>query len=315
MGKMIEDISRDLMMPIDDLRYLASTAPYRYKVYEIPKRNPNERRVIAQPARELKRVQGWIVKNVLSRYPIHPCAVAYQRGKSIFHNAAPHARGNYLLKMDFEEFFHSIKGADMRRMLADRSPGVFETDDIGSLERLLFWRPMRGGNLVLSIGAPSSPYLSNLMMLEFDERVSDYCKTLGVAYTRYADDLTFSAHEKRLLGRVEAEVHRICRELPYPRLRLNRDKRVHASRATSRRVTGLTLSNDGLVSIGRERKRELRAAVHHFVHGKLNEEQQKSLAGKLAFVHSVERKALQSLADRYGPETIAQILRKNRPPG
>ena len=111
---------------------------------------------------------------------------------------------------------------------------------------------------------------------------------------------------------MEQEVDRVCREFPYPRLSLNSEKTVHASKAVSRRVTGLVLSNEGSVSIGHERKRQLHAAVHHFKLGKLNVEETTSLAGMLAFVHSVEPRFLRALARRYGRALVNQLLKSNR---
>ena len=43
-------------------------------------------------------------------------------------------------------------------------------------------------NLRLAIGAPSSPRLSNILMLEFDTKISGMVAKEKVTYTRYADD-------------------------------------------------------------------------------------------------------------------------------
>ena len=42
-------------------------------------------------------------------------------------------------------------------------------------------------------GAPTSPMLSNIIASKMDEMMLEYCKKRGIIYTRYADDLTFSA--------------------------------------------------------------------------------------------------------------------------
>jgi retron-type reverse transcriptase len=156
--------------------------------------------------------------------------------------------------------------------------------------------------------------LSNVLLYEFDRRVAEYCKPIDVTYTRYADDLTFSTNRKNVLGDVEGKIDDICSKLPYPRLQFNREKRVHASKAASRRVTGLVLSNDGSVSLGHQRKRNLHAAVHHFKHGKLTANETKALAGMVAFVHSVEPKFLGSLARKYGKTVMQRLLGANQPP-
>ena len=46
----------------------------------------------------------------------------------------------------------------------------------------------------LSQGSPTSAYISNLVMKEFDEYIGDYCENNNISYTRYSDDLTFSGN-------------------------------------------------------------------------------------------------------------------------
>ena len=149
-------------------------------------------------------------------------------------------------------------------------------------------------------------------MYEFDRRVEAYCRSVSVTYTRYADDLTFSTNKRQILTGVAVEVDRICHELPFPRLRLNTEKTVHASKATSRRVTGLVLSNEGRVSIGHRRKREIHAAVHYFKVGKLNADKTSALAGMLAFVNSVEPSFLRVLTKRYGRSVMKSLFQVKR---
>jgi retron-type reverse transcriptase len=314
MGKLLQVMARHLLVPPRELRYLVRSAPYRYKVYEIKKRQPGKMRTIAQPAREVKSLQYWVIANILKQYPVHPAATAYRKGKSILNNAKAHAKKRYLLKLDFRDFFHSIRALDFKKFVNENSLADIDSADLESLTRILFWKNKQSGELVLSIGAPSSPMLSNMLLYEFDCRVAQYCLSEGVTYTRYADDLTFSTNRRDILGLVARQIERICIELPYPRLSLNSDKTVHASRATARRVTGLVLSNEGTVSIGHERKRQLHAAVHHFKLGRLDPLETIKLAGMLSFVNSAEPKFLRVLARRYGKTVIKKLFRANRVP-
>jgi len=82
-----------------------------------------------------------------------------------------------------------------------------------------------------------------------------------VAYTRYADDVTFSSNQPNLLRAFEKELRTIVADLESPRLRFKPRKTIMLSRKSERRVTGLVLSNEGKVSLGRARKRHLRSAV------------------------------------------------------
>jgi RNA-directed DNA polymerase len=308
MAHLLKTMSTDLLTPESTLVYLMRSAPYRYKVFEIDKHQTDEKRTIAQPARELKTLQYWVMENVLSSYPVHPAAMAYRKNRGILDNAKAHASRSFLLKLDFKDFFHSIRAEDFRQFLNAKSPERFTSDEASLLTRALFWNRERKGKLILSIGAPSSPLLSNLILYDFDTAVQTYCAAKKIRYTRYADDLTFSTNTPRVLRTLEQQIAKICRQLKSPTLRLNKAKTVHASRGGSRRVTGLVLSNDGNVSIGHEKKRVLRATVNRYVHRKLNEEEIASLRGMLAYVRSVEPGFIQVLASYYGKSKIRKLL-------
>ena len=225
MGNLLNKISRELFIPLEDLRFLALSAPHRYKVYEIKKRQPLKTRTIAQPAREVKRLQYWVITGILKRFPIHSAALAYRKGKSILNNAKPHAKKKFLLKLDFKDFFPLNQGKDFRQLLEQSTPNIVDASDLDYLCRILFWKDKLRDELILSIGAPSSPILSNIMMYEFDRKIDSYCRSVGVTYTRYADDLTFSTNKRQILTVVAQETERVCHELPYPRLRLNKENR------------------------------------------------------------------------------------------
>ena len=104
-GNLLAGMLRDLPFSQDELRQLIATAPYRYKVYQIPKRQPGEFRTIAQPSKEIKLVQRWLINVWLANIPIHNSATAYRSGKSIKEHAAIHAGTRFLLKMDYKDFF------------------------------------------------------------------------------------------------------------------------------------------------------------------------------------------------------------------
>jgi RNA-directed DNA polymerase len=315
MSDLLQKLSADLVMPIGDVLYLIRSAPYRYKVYDIPKRTPGQFRTIAQPAREIKPLQYWVMKNVLGDFPIHSAATAYRKGKNIADNAKAHTLNRYLCKMDFQNFFPSIRSSDFEHLISSSTrAGEWTTEEIGHLSRILFWRRKRARDLRLSIGAPSSPLLSNILMHRFDTEVSLLCSNYGVAYTRYADDLSFSANEPKILSLIEREIKRTCAGSQFPRLVLNSKKTVHVSKKSARYVTGLTLTNDGLVSIGREKKRVLRASIHRYMQGMLDFKEVRKLAGLVAYVKSVEPKFFHRLVQMNGSEVLKSLLANNKPP-
>jgi RNA-directed DNA polymerase len=306
MSELLTRLGASLLLSEHELMKLIRSAPRRYKVFEIPKRKQGQFRVIAQPAREVKALQYWVMEHLLSKFPIHPAATAYREGKSIADNASPHRHGRFLLKLDFTDFFPSLRAYDFRRYLEKNFAGL-EDGDVEAFSRILFWKPKGTKTLCLSIGAPSSPTVSNLLLHSFDERVATFCTKHGVVYTRYADDLSFSAGESSKLDIVESFVTALCRQTARPKLTLNLDKLVRVSKKEARRITGLVITNDAKVSLGREKKRQIRASVHHFTNGRLDSEECLKLKGMLAYVKSVEPSFLNRLRKKYGNETIRRI--------
>src|SRR6266446_5286765 len=104
----IEQAASRLALPIPFLLKLATTASHRYKTYTIPKRTGGTR-TIHHPARELKLLQRWLLQNVLTALPVHTAATAYSKESSIRRNAEMHVANNYILRVDFHNFFPSLK--------------------------------------------------------------------------------------------------------------------------------------------------------------------------------------------------------------
>ncbi len=294
-----------------ELIVLIATAASRYKVHYIEKRGGRGHREIAQPTKEIKFLQRLLVKHELDVLPIHDAAVAYRKGRSIADHARPHAHNRYLLKLDFKDFFPSVKWPTLAHCLA-RDTGYSQVE-LWILGNLLCRRVKPSAVKQLSIGAPSSPHASNYVLYEFDLRLADFCSARAVRYTRYADDLAFSTSTPGALDVVEREVRRLLGELDYLGLRLNEGKTVNVSKKARRTLVGLTLSNDGCASIGRDAKRELRIAVHHASKGTLEADQTASLQGRLAFTYGVDPDFVDALLSRYGFASIAQIGRFEPP--
>jgi RNA-directed DNA polymerase len=305
MGRLLPLLVKETGLGEHDVLRIVSNAPVRYKTYKIKKRNGGDR-VISQPARELKALQRIIAEHVLSHQVVHPAATAYRIGMSIRVNAAAHVENGPILKFDFKDFFPSITSLDWRLYCESRE--VFDDpEDLRISTNVLFHRHGRSSLLRLAIGAPSSPSLSNILMYDFDAKIADLVAKDKVVYTRYADDLTFSAKRTGFLTGVKAALQLAIREIKSPSLTINESKTVLATRKYKRMVTGLILTNDGKVSVGSRRKRQIRAALHHQIHGRLNIAAQARLAGLLAFVSDVEPEFFARLKEKYGGVLIAQL--------
>lgn len=274
------------MLP-DQLMTVIRTAPLRYKKYLIPKKNGGVR-LVAQPAREVKSLQYFILSEIEDVLPVHDAAFAYRRGRSIRANAEGHRNSRYLLKMDFQKFFPSIKRSDVATHLERFCQNIYSSDEIGLVCNILLWVPERSAPLELCIGAPSSPAISNSLMFDFDQLIHETVASSGIRYTRYADDLTFSSMAKDKLSHVEDVVKNALRTMSYPSLKINSKKTVHCSKAARREVTGIVLTPENRLSVGRDRKRLARAMLHRANTTGLEREETEVLRGLLAFIDNVE---------------------------
>ncbi len=291
-----------------DITRIVSTAPKRYKVYEIPKRGAGTR-TIAQPSRELKALQRLVIDTVLSQYPVHSAAMAYEKGRSILKNAQAHLVKPAIMKLDFRDFFHSIKPRDFDLFL-ERRGTTLERGDVLALHRILFWGKGSYEPVCLSIGAPSSPMMSNILMYDIDTATAELAEGLGLVYTRYADDITVSAATIELLFEFEKRFRKIISNSDYPRLRFNTKKRGIYVRGQRQMVTGLVITPQSSVSIGRERKRLISSMTHRASLGQLNVSELSELKGLLAFASGCEPLFLDRLKRKYGDEIVEEVVRR-----
>lgn len=280
-----------------DVQRVIHSAPRRYKVFAIEKRGGGHR-IVAQPSRELKMLQRIIVSRILADLPVHEVAHGYVRGRGIRTNALAHKDAKYILKMDLENFFPSIKPLDFARYLARRRDTRFDLVEKRQLYSLLFWRPRGQQGLRLCIGAPSSPFISNALMYQIDESIKRLADQRQIVYTRYADDMTFSCQEKNVLHAWQRVVEEIVESSRSLRLRVNREKTVHISRARRMAVTGVTINTEGHLSLGRERKRMIRAMAHRYSLGELSVEEAWELKGLLAFAKDIEPEFARKISER-----------------
>lgn len=294
------------------IRRIGLQAPHKYKRFKIRKRSGGEYRDVAQPAREVKALQRALVSFLKSSCQIHEAATAYVSGGSIAKNAQPHLGSRYLLKLDFTKFFDSIDIDDVVEFLSNTLGDRASKSEVELAARAFCWQSSPGTKLALCIGAPSSPFLSNAIMAPFDRVIASECEARKVTYTRYSDDMTFGALHREALIDVERLVVEMCSGMTHPTLRLNPEKRVLVGRASRLWVTGVCLSTQGELTVGRVRKRGIRAGVKRFLNGELSEAAILKLRGEIAFASSVETQFLDRLYDWYGSRVSLLLSKKGR---
>lgn len=286
--KLVSYCATRLGLSTQAVRRIANSAHHRYKHFKIAKRRKGEFRDVAQPSREVKALQRCIVELLTPLLPIHESATAYKPGASILSNAKQHLASKFLLKLDFVKFFDSLKSSDIQALVSavpEISPSPAE---LLLLSNAVCWSGLGRDLRTLCIGAPSSPFFSNCLMYAFDAKMATAAKINGTIYTRYSDDITISGMSRDSVLGMEDAATATLNSLPFPRLEFRSDKRVLVSASHHLSVTGLTLATQGHVTVGRCRKRGIRAGLHKYKLGKLSTEEIQSLRGEIAFAQSIE---------------------------
>lgn len=304
---LIETLSKTAKIPEEKLISLSQSANVRYKVYHIPKRSGGTRK-IEHPSKHIKAIQRWLVQALIIRFPVHDAATAYRKGSGIKVNAEFHRKTKFTNRYDFADFFPSFEQKLVVQFIAAQSHKVGINLSDRDLEFI--------GNIVcrhgrLTIGAPSSPAITNAMMYEFDMHLHEACKSQNIVYTRYADDVFVSSFEPRKLDHIEGTILASLDDIQYLSLRLNNKKTVALSKKYKRQVTGVVITPQHKLSIGRSRKRLIKHLIHQWMIGKIDSERLSFLKGMFAFAIDIEPSFETQLEQKYGSKVIRD-LRKMR---
>jgi RNA-directed DNA polymerase len=302
------DVARAMGLTIPRLRWLAfhsdASELVHYVRFTVPKKSGGTRE-LAAPHRDLAAAQRWIFQNVLQRLPTHPAAHGFIKGRSIRTNAAPHVGKHILVNADLKDFFPTITFHRVRGALEQLgySPAVATTFALLCTESPRRKVEYAGrtfhvatGPRALPQGACTSPALSNLIARRLDSRLAGIATKLGWQYTRYADDLSFSAAEPtdgdenaNKTGYLLARIRHITQDEGFT---VNESKTRVLKRSTAMSVTGIVVNERP--GVPRREVRRLRAIVHNArKHGLASQNRanhphfESQLRGRIAFVEMI----------------------------
>ncbi|QNO17679.1 retron St85 family RNA-directed DNA polymerase [Caproicibacterium amylolyticum] len=163
---------------------MAFSPEHFYRHFTIKKANGKDRS-IDEPLPDLKFVQQWILSNILENVPVSTYAKAFIKKRGVKENARFHRAQTVVVTMDIKDFFPSINLQQIVNIFCTLG---YSNDVSNFIAHLCCY------HYSLPQGAPTSPYLSNIRMREFDKKVVDYSSPLKIRYTRYADDISLSGN-------------------------------------------------------------------------------------------------------------------------
>jgi retron-type reverse transcriptase len=223
---------------------------------------------LSAPHRTLAEAQRWVLTQIVAKLPVDAAAHGFTAGRSILTNASPHAGRAIVVNLDLEGFFPSIGFVRVRSIFhrLGYSPAVSTI-----LALLCTECPRRRveydgkpyyvatGPRGLPQGACTSPGISNQVARRLDRRLGGLAAKLGLAYTRYADDLTFSgdASLEPRIGYLLARARHLTEAEGFT---VNEAKTRVLRRSAPQMVTGLVVNDRP--GVPRAEIRRLRAILH-----------------------------------------------------
>lgn len=318
------DVAEALKLDLRTLRWLAfhteAATTTHYVRFTIPKRSGGVRHLFA-PHEKLATTQEWILRSILDKVPTHAAAHGFVKGRSTVTNASEHLNRAIVLNTDLENFFPTIT---FPRVLGIFKQLGYSPAAATILALLCTESPRRPvtyagkpyhvatGPRALPQGACTSPALSNLASRRLDSRLNGIARKLDYTYTRYADDLTFSAapltgdSPAKTIGYLLARIRHIAQDEGFV---VNEPKTRVLRRAARQEVTGIVVNERP--GVPRPLYKRLRAILHRAKREGLAAQNRENrpnfeawLEGMIAYVTMVNAKQGRVLAD-----ALAQIPR------
>ena len=229
-----------------------------YTEFSIPKKKGGTR-LISAPNAPLIQVQNQLNNFLKAVYYSYKPACAHgfiykpedvNESHNIVSNAQVHVAMKFVMNIDLEDYFPSIKASRVRKLFKSK---YFQfNDDVALTLALLLTR-----NGSLPTGAPTSPVVANLITMPLDRELMKYCLINNIDYTRYADDLTFSTNDF-IADETIAQIKAI---IVKHKFKVNEKKFRIQSAMRQQKVTGLVVNQK--VNVDRKYIKQIRAILHH----------------------------------------------------
>jgi len=288
-----------------------------YHSFYIPKSSGGLRRIDA-PVPELmsalRELKTLFEKHMFALY--HTTAFAYVCGRSTIDAIKRHQqnKSKWFLKLDFADFFGNSKPSFVLNMLTLIFPfSEIVKCSVGkdTLTKTLSLCFLNDG---LPQGSPIAPFITNVMMIAVDHKISNTLRNFDkrrFVYTRYSDDLLISCKLDFDKDIVQRFVIDTLTEFKAP-FSINLKKTRYGSSAGRNWNLGLMLNNENQITIGHKRKKEFKAMLNNYMRDRKTGDNWKRhdiqiLGGLISYYRMVEKDYINYLLKQYSEKHRADI--------
>lgn len=262
------ELAAGMGITLNELRFLTYSNQVsrvcHYQHFAMQKKSGGTR-LISAPMPRLKRLQYWVLDNILQALELTEQAHGFVTGRSIVSNAQPHLAQKVVINMDLKDFFPTVTYPRIKGTFAQ----LGYNNEVASLLALLCSEAdtqtveMDGQRYYLNStsrrlpqGAPTSPALSNVICRTLDKRLQGLATKHGFAYTRYADDLTFSGTDT---AAVPALLYGAKATVTAEGFNVHPDKTRIMKQGSKQEVTGIVVNQH--LSVDRKKLKQFRALL------------------------------------------------------
>lgn len=258
-----------------------------YTIFKIPKRRGGFR-TIEQPDDDLMNEQREILRDYLQEeLRVSPFAHAFQAYKNIVTMAMGHVKKKWVSCIDIEDFFPSITRPKFRYQQLDNE----------KLNKCFHdFNDKKGSRLPQ--GSPTSPFLSNVYLHDFDWRMAWLSHRFKCDYSRYADDIVFSGNSIRSNQKLIIIATKMLKQ--YYALKVHPQKTKHMHKNRRQMVCGIIVNEK--LNLPRKLRKNLRAEIFQ-QNGKLSRETK----GRISFHEMVRESKKTTMSSIKLLETLKMI--------
>lgn len=318
------ELAEFLQIDYNTLRYLVYHRDVvtfdNYYRFDIPKKS-GEMRHIAAPKTHLKAAQRQILEHILQKVEVSDSSHGFIKSRSVLTSAKTHGTSpDLLINIDLENFFPTITFERVRGLYQSFGYSGYIASLLAMICTYCERMPLeikgeikyiKTSDRILPQGSPASPMITNIICRNIDKRINGLCEKLGVTYTRYADDMSFSYTgntDEFAIGSFLKSINKIIEAEGF---HMKKEK-THILRKNNRQyITGIVINNEE-IGVPKKWVKILKASIHNAQKlkasgGSVSNKTIYEISGKIAWLKSVNAERYQRVITE-GTEFLKSIM-------
>ncbi len=275
------DIATFLGISIRSMYAIVTNKHMYYREFKIPKASGGYRQISA-PNEYLKDILRKLNDEVYFKVPRSKLAYGYVKGVKPIDAVAVHTNKKIVCKIDIHDFFGTTNTSKIKRSMMKH---MGYSQDVAYVLAVLATL-----NGKMPQGSPTSPAISNLVMIDFDKELQKELPEWSIS--RYVDDVIMSTNE--LTDPFEAidKVRKLLKKHGY---KVNEKKTKVMFSSQRQSIFGLVINKK--LNFSQQKYKLLRAKVHNFAKNPTDMHRYRSLLGKCNYFNQVNKPKAQKLID------------------